>query len=284
MPRKTLVTSTLVAILFSCDAASAQAAKGISLPPVFADHMVLQRNRPVTIWGRAPSGTEIEVAFAGQRQTATATDADEWSVMLPAMPASRTGRKMLIRAIGEPTEMILLSDVVCGDVWVCAGQSNMRWRVRQSAKADEMLESAAMPDLRLIDFEGSLHTSGKAPDLAQLHSVNADNYYTTNGWHRSSRATAASFSAVAFAFGRRLTQELEVPIGVIHNAIGGAPIEAYLPSGGSEVDPAVRDVMKSWWTDPRTGVTAVLLTNQMWPSPTPPPVFDAFRAVAFGSR
>lgn len=238
--------------LLSC-AVPAQQQTHLALAPTFGDHMVLQRGRPVTVHGTATAGAAIEVTFAAATGAATAGTDGRWRATLPALAASADGRELVVRATrGDDAATATLRDVVIGDVWLCSGQSNMRWRVRQAAAASEMLEGAALPNLRLLDFEGRSYSgSGNAAlDLAQLSAIDAGNYYSTTGWQRSSPATAKTFSAVAFAFGARLARELDVPIGLIHNAIGGSPIEAWLPREGDSVDAPLRQAMSAWWTDP----------------------------------
>lgn len=220
----------------------------IVLPPVFGDHMVIQRDRPVPVWGRAPAHSSVSVALGENRRT-TRADADgHWRVELPALPASAVGQSLTVRASeGPPLE---LRDVVCGDVWLCSGQSNMRWRVEQAAEADELLEHAQLPNLRLLDFEGSLLPDGTRYSLETLRGITPDSYFATSGWSVSSTESARSFSAVALAFGQRLAEELaEVPIGLVHHALGGSPMEAWLPPDVG--DPALRAAMDGWLDDPR---------------------------------
>ena len=230
----------------------------VVLPKHFGSHMVLQRDRPIRVYGRALPGASLSVSFAGTTRRARADARGSWELALPAQAAEAKGRSLVVSAqLGERSKRIELDDVVCGDVWLCAGQSNMRWRVRQAAEAEALLEraasfeKAARVDLRLLDFEGRLYPSKKEYSLDFLRELSVDNYYTTKGWQRASRRSAASFSAVAFSFGLRLVDEVDVPIGLVHNAIGGVPMEAYLPSDGEHVAKPVRELMKAWWTDER---------------------------------
>ncbi|MCK5941810.1 MAG: exo-alpha-sialidase [Planctomycetes bacterium] len=211
-------------------AAGAQGEPLVRLAAPFSHHMVLPRDRPIPIWGTAAPRAEVQVDFGAVRGDTRASTDGTWSLELDALPASLEPRQLDVRAtLGERRERVLVRDVLVGDVWLCTGQSNMRWRVRESAEAADVLEQADVRGLRLLDLEGSLYPSDQRYELAFLTSIDARSYYTTNGWQRASADTAAPFSAVAFAFGRRLVRELGVPIGLVHNAIGGAPMEAFVP-------------------------------------------------------
>lgn len=235
----------------------------LELPPIFSDHMVIQRDKPVTIWGHAAPDGQVEVKFGDQSATAQVDTEGNWSLTLDATPATSTGLPLTVHAThGDRTEEVTLHDVVCGDVWLCAGQSNMRWRVSQATEAAELLEGASLPNLRLLDFEGRLYPDSTTYELEFLQELTAANYYTTEGWSRSTQDVAKTYSAVAFAFGRRLTLDLGVPIGLVHNAIGGVPVESYLPAGGKSVDPTVREVMDSWLTDGRYPAWCLQRVNQ----------------------
>ena len=120
------------------------ATANVRLPSVFGDHMVLQRDKPVTLWGWAEAGEQITVSFADQHATATATDSGEWSVRLKPLETSFEGRELVCR--GKNTR-VMISDVLVGEVWLCGGQSNMEWALRASRNADLEIPSANSPAL-----------------------------------------------------------------------------------------------------------------------------------------
>lgn len=218
----------------------------IKLAPVFSDHMVLPRDQPVTIWGTADRGVAIRVTHGDTVRTASEENGG-FSVQLPAQPANaKPTRIEVLASKGNARQRIVLDDVLVGDLWLCTGQSNMRWRVEQCAEASDLMASADVPELRLIDFEGSLYPTNKRYDLAFLQALRPDNYYSTTGWHRASAASAKTFSAVAFAFGRRVARDAGVPIGILHNAIGGSPMAAFLPVVAGGRPPSVRKALTGW--------------------------------------
>ena len=172
----------------------------------FSDHMVLQRDAKVPVWGKAEAGSEVTVSFAGQRAIGKAAANGEWRVSLKPMAASSKGRMMTVMA-GDRKKMI--KDVLVGEVWVGSGQSNMAGRTASYAKNDptlaKVIELAPYPLIRLMQ-------GGPKPKwvLADVKGLN-------------------SFSAIMTAFGERLHRELNVPVGMIVGAVGGTPSGAWMP-------------------------------------------------------
>jgi len=248
--RHILLRTALLPLLFVALAhaqANNQKPALVQLASVFSDHMVIQRDQAITVWGRASADVNVTVILGEHQRNATAQNG-HFAVELPALPANAKAAELVVRAqLGAREQTITLHDVLIGDLWLCTGQSNMRWRVNQSAEAGEILATAAVKNLRLIDFEGSLYPNAKRYDLDFLKQLTPQNYYSTKGWQRASRASAETFSGVAFVFGRRLARDTGVPIGVIHNAIGGSPMAAFLPANGPAVAPIVRKSMANWW-------------------------------------
>jgi len=185
----------------------------IRLPHVIGDHMVLQRDRPLAIWGLADGGERVVVEFAGERQTARANARGEWSVTLPPVEA---GGPHTMTIQGKNT--ITLTDILVGEVWIGSGQSNMQWSVSASANAGAEIPAAAFPKIRLFLVPNVL--SG-IPN----RDVNAN-------WKECTPASIPPFSAVLYYFGRHLHRELDIPIGLIASAWGGSRIEPWIPPAG----------------------------------------------------
>ena len=222
----------------------AQGARDLVLGRPFTSHMVLQRNKPVRVWGEARAGTEVRVHFGDQvRRTLAARDGT-WRVELPPMAAVTNPRTLKVIA---GTESITLEDILVGDVWVCAGQSNMRFPLRQSTGGKESIDGSADASLRLLDMAGQIYPSPTKYPLGKLRSITAENYYTSSGWQRAFPASTATFSAVAYHFGAALRRELDVPIGLVHNAVGGVPMEAYIPRKALLSDEELRPLVERWY-------------------------------------
>ena len=182
----------------------------VELPAVFSDHMILQRELPVPVWGRAKPGEKVEVMFAGQSQATTADDQGEWSITLDPLAASGDGRTLTV--IGE--NRIEINDVLVGEVWVCGGQSNMEWSVAQSSEPRREQADANRPTLRLIN--------------APRRTASNPEFTTDAKWVRCTPQDVLNFTAVGFAFGRNLQDDLDVPIGLLSINWGGTRIEPWI--------------------------------------------------------
>ncbi len=207
---------TLSAILLTLALVGAAGRADVSLAPLFGDHAVLQRDKPVPVWGTAEAGENVEVSFAGQR-VSTVADADgKWSVELAAMPAEPAGRPLTVT--GRNT--LTLADILVGDVWLCGGQSNMEWALANTDGAADAIAAATYPLIRHIKIERRI-----------AHDPLAD---ASGAWRVCSPVTAPHFTAVGFHFARRLHAELGVPIGLVNSTWGGTPAEAWLPPAAME--------------------------------------------------
>ncbi len=182
----------------------------LKLASPFSDHMVLQRNLELPVWGWATAGATVEVAFAGAGYTATAGADGTWQVKLAAMPASAESRTLTVRS-GE--EQVVLEDVLVGDVWICSGQSNMQWPLANSINSGEEVAAADYPLIRLFTVPNSTATEPQA--------------LCKGDWRPCTPATARGFSAVGYFFGRDLHRDLGIPIGLINTSWGGTIAEAW---------------------------------------------------------
>lgn len=198
----------------------------VSLPSVFNSHMVLQRDRPVPVWGKAEAGEKVTVSFAGQKKEATAGADGKWSLSLDAMPANAQPQAMTVAAKNE----IKFDDVLVGEVWLGSGQSNMQWSVDASLNSAEEIAAANHPNLRL--FLVPLVSSPEKQD-----NVNAT-------WTACTPQSAPKFSAVLYFMGRHLQKELNVPVGLIASSWGGSRIEPWTPIEGFESVPSQQENAK----------------------------------------
>lgn len=197
-----------------------------SLPHVFGDNMVLQRDKPVPVWGWAKSGEKVRVALGGQEKSTTADENGRWMVRLDAMPANKTGQTLTVSA--ENT--ITLTNVLVGEVWVCSGQSNMEFTVGGCVNAQNEIKAADLPTIRHIKIP---HVHFPFPQ----DDVNAS-------WQVASPGTVGSFTAVGFFFARELAKELDVPIGLLGTNWGGTRIEPWIPREGFASVPELADLSR----------------------------------------
>ena len=220
-------------------------AKALKLPRVFNDHMVLQANCEIPVWGRAPADTAITVSLGTEKQMTHSNESGDWKVRLKEREANASPLIMTIESEGE---RIRFEDVVVGEVWVCAGQSNMEWTLGQSAGGVEELLQADHPKLRLLHLAGG--ASGSSGSYTQQHLTRLmPETYCTGEWKLASAESAREFSAVAWYFGRHLQEELKVPLGLICPAVGGTPAEAWIPRNALEADPELNGLVAGNWLD-----------------------------------
>ena len=193
----------------------------------FSDHMVLQRDRPVAIWGEATPGTEVTVELAGgSRSSVTADAAGAWRVTLPAMPASKEPRTLTVAAGGEK---VSFEDVVVGEVWLAAGQSNMElplWSETPRYRDDHGVTVAQATHLPYVRF-GTMPISWKTSEEPRKYTR------TKFSWCRAEPENLRGvrrWSAVAFWYARELFLALDVPVGVIGLYQGGTKIALWTPN------------------------------------------------------
>lgn len=185
----------------------------VSLPNIFSDHMVLQRNQKNPVWGMADPGEKITVEFAGQKKTAVASARGEWRVVLDPMPANSIGRTMRIYSSGNLQSEI--DNILIGEVWMCSGQSNMAWSIDAINDYDMEIATADYPNMRLL----AVPRVGTQEPQYNIDAV----------WKICTPQNVRGFTAPGFLFGRRLHHALNVPVGLIYNAWGGSDLEAWLP-------------------------------------------------------
>lgn len=200
----------------------------VTLAPLFRPHAVLQRDKPVPVWGTAAPGEAIRIEFRGQKKDTVAGRNGEWRVTLDPMPASAEGAELSVYA----HNVIRLPDVLVGDVWICAGQSNMDWTVAKSANARQEIAAANFPTLRQFKV---------AMAVADAPSSIADGQ-----WEPARPDTVAQFGAVGYFFGRNLHTELGVPIGLINSSWSGTMIEAWV-GADALASMSVKSAVKERW-------------------------------------
>jgi sialate O-acetylesterase len=213
-------------LFFGCLAIFARAAD--ELPAIFSDHMVLQRDEPIRVWGRSAPGTSVRVSFGGHEVTTMAPATKRWEVELSPLPASAIGRVLVIQA----EEMHRFDDVLVGDVWLFSGQSNMNRTVVQADRADEELADVQLPAVRLFQVG---HRIADAPQ-----------FRGEGRWELSSRQSVENFSAIAFFTGRGLWREYGIPVGVIQCTWSGSRIKPWLPWEVLASRPHFRTIIEDW--------------------------------------
>lgn len=255
----------------------------VSLPSVFSDHMVLQRETAVPIWGWADPGEHVTATIGKWKNSVTAGAAGKWQVRLPKHAA---GGPYTITIAASNT--ITLSDVLFGEVWLCSGQSNMQmylgqskysWRAGGVENYAQEIAAADFPQIRLFDVPFDEHTLSLTPKR--------DN----NGkWLVCSPQTAGDFAAVPFFLGRKLHQDLKVPVGLLNVSLGGSQVEPWISPDAFRTEACLKPFTEAWdisWSAYQTSLaTDKPLPNPMSHQLTPSALYNGMLApvVPYGIR
>lgn len=204
---------------------------------IFGSNMVIQRDKPITIWGWAEPGRTLSVQLGEAKANTTAAgEQGRWEVTFPAQRASATGQKLIVSCGDDKVE---LDNIVIGDVWVMNGQSNMAFPLSKIQEGDLEIATANLPLLRKV---------GIAPNESENLEVDIP-ASKLEAWTVSTPQTAGGFSAIGYIFGSRLQQALQIPIGIIDNARGGASIESLVPRQKFKEHPLAAKYLE--WVDKR---------------------------------
>jgi sialate O-acetylesterase len=204
----------------------------VTLAPLFTDHGVLQRDRPVPVWGRAGAGETVTVAFQGQQVATKAGSDGRWTAWLQPLAANAAGGDLVVT--GKNT--ITLHDVLVGEVWLCSGQSNMEFLVHGAnlrlLNADQEVAAAHYPLIRHIKIK-------RAESDTPIGTA-------SGSWEVCSPATVGQFTAVGYFFGRDIFKALGVPVGLVNSSYGGTRVEAWMPAEAFLTDPSFASVAVRW--------------------------------------
>lgn len=200
----------------------------VSVPNIFCDHMVLQQQQQNKVWGRANPGESVSVGINGSSKETTAADDGNWSVMLDPLQAGGPHELVI-----SGSNKITVKDVLVGEVWICSGQSNMEWRVKDTNDADLVQAAAHFPKIRMISYP---NTGSQEPIWTHDEST----------WMVCSSATVGEFSAVGYFYGRQLYRTIDVPIGLINNSWGGSAADAWINRDLLEANSDYKPTIERW--------------------------------------
>jgi len=217
---------------------------GLKMPMIFTKNMVLQRGKPLPVWGTANAGDKITVSFKHLTKTAVTDFNGKWKIIFPEMKADTVSQMM---RISDGKKTITYNNILIGDVWLCSGQSNMYLPLSVTKDAQQAVaEADKKKNIRLFRFKPIAETDDVAWDTAILNKVN-DLQYFSGEWKNDNAADAKSFSAVGYYFGQKIQQETNVPIGLIELAVGGSPQISWLDRYTLQTDPLLENALKSDW-------------------------------------
>ena len=209
---------------------------GLQVSPLYTDNMVLPRGKRFTVRGLADAGEPVTVSVDGAVYRTVAGKDGRWSVVAGPFPAG-TDAELVLAA---PSRTLRFRNVAFGDIWLCSGQSNMEFEVRQSS--DAAVRSDA--DLRLYDMKSNWRTDNVAWPASALDSVAHLQYFAPASWMPASEDAVARFSAVGYAFGSMLRDSLRVPVGLICNAVGGSTAESWI--GREQLETQFPAILRDW--------------------------------------
>lgn len=216
-----------VMVLFALSSLVTPALAKVELAGLFVDHMVVQRDRPIPVWGWAAPGESVVARLAGQQKTATADEKGRWWLEFAALPAGGPHTLEI-----ESGEKVTVSDVWVGEVWVCSGQSNMAFEFNQVLDAKKETAEANFPQLRMWHMR---HRITLEPQ-ERCQSLSGQ-------WVVSSPASVASFSAVGYFFARELHRKLGLPIGMIHTSWGATSAAQWTSEEAIAAEPKLKVVL-----------------------------------------
>ncbi len=199
----------------------------VRLPGFFGDHMVLQQESEIPVWGWCDPGEEIRVTLDGNEATTSGDSSGTWRIALPAMFAQTEPLTLRV----EGTNTLEINDVLIGEVWLCSGQSNMEWTVDRSTNHDAEIATADYPLIRHIKV-------AKRSSTTPLDDIEAD-------WTVCSPDVAGSYTAAGYFMARTLHKELGVPVGLINSSWGGTRVEPWTPPVGYENASKLQSIYQS---------------------------------------
>jgi sialate O-acetylesterase len=236
-PHRAMHTRAILRIVFTLIAALATAAPSLladpALPHLFSDHMVLQRDRAISIWGWSDPGEKIAITLNFNAREATASAKGYWSVNLPA---TRAGGPFTLIVKGA-RKSIMITDVMIGEVWVASGQSNMTFALEGSEGGASEVANADEPEIRLFTVPRRVALDPQADTLAA-------------SWQVCTPESAKDFSAVGYYFAKKLYEKLRVPIGIIHSGWPGTSAQLWTDPASLRGDPILQPIVAKWDATP----------------------------------
>lgn len=214
----------------------------LQLASVFASHMVLQRNKLIKFYGTANADERIVASFNGKQRTVVADENGKW---MAGFPATKAGGPYTAN-FSSADKKIILNDILIGEVWLCSGQSNMYFPLRNAINdKNEMLSAGKGNSLRLLKMQPIAETDNYAWDSSTLQKINELEYFSGT-WQPCDSNRAKDFSAIAYYFGKELQEQLKVPIGLIEVAVGGSATESWIDRYTMEHHPVLVNELSNW--------------------------------------
>jgi sialate O-acetylesterase len=220
---------TSILFVFICTQSFSQ----LHMSAIFNDHMILQREKPLKVWGAATAGGTVTVTIGTTKSSIKAGKGGNWLITLPAFAAGGP----YVMTVKTKNETKIFSDVWFGEVWLCSGQSNMQFRVNQALNASYEMHRANNPMIRQVGIPNKL-------------SLQPEGFVDSTQWVISSPQTTGEFTAVGYFFARDVFEKLHVPIGLIYDSWGGSQVESWISreamAGSEDLKVYEKQIPVSW--------------------------------------
>ena len=215
----------------------------VTLPKMFSDGMVMQRDRYLPVGGTADAGSRITVTLAGHTYKTTTDNCGRWAVT--ALPLQAGGPYEMTVSDGQRT--LRFTDILAGEVWIASGQSNMEFPLRDATGAQADIADSADPQLRFYDMKAIARTNNEQWPDSIIEAMDRLGHFKPTTWSAVGSGTAGDLSAVAYYFARQLRDSLHVPVGIISNAVGGAPCESWIDV--TTLEHGMPEILINWRTN-----------------------------------
>ncbi|NCU04068.1 MAG: sialate O-acetylesterase [Chitinophagaceae bacterium] len=217
----------------------------LSVATVFSGNMVLQREQPIAVWGKALPGKTVEVKLGAYKSTTVTTNDSSWIVYLPKQKANTQPQSL---GISSGDTAVLFSNILIGDVWICSGQSNMEWTMKKEMHWNGEKSNAHQPMIRFMNPPPvGRYVYGVPYTDSLVRRLNKDSFYLWNGWQHCDSTTVQIMSAVAYYFAKSIVASENIPIGLINLSIGGAPAETFIRADAMRNSKQFADKVKGNW-------------------------------------
>lgn len=224
-------------------------ASSLEINEYFESGMVVQQKKPLYLVGKSATSTMIELSIFREnksifRKRTVPKPDHSWQIRLPPRKASAIPERWVL---SNAQDTIILSDVLIGDVWVCAGQSNMAFELKNDQYAASTLQNLYNPRLKLFNRKPNLSTYQVEYSITDIEKLNPSLFYQSGTWQSADSVSASRFSAVGYYFGKSLQEHTKTPIGLINVAVGGSPCEAWIPAEALQHDAELSKIFRGNW-------------------------------------
>lgn len=198
----------------------------LKIAQVFSSNMVLQREAPVAVWGKASPGKVVEVKLGSTLRKTVAAKDSAWKLYLPKQPATRQPQSL---TVSSGDTVVQFQNILIGDIWICSGQSNMEWAISKEMHWQQEKTNTVQPLIRFMNPPpAGRYVYGVAYTDSLNRRLTKDSFYLWNGWQVCDSSTIKPMSAVGYYFAKSIVAKENIPVGLINLSIGGAPLETFI--------------------------------------------------------